>query len=156
MLLLLDINAIFNIEEKNIIISNGSDHELDNVLDSILDATDSVDQTWETMDDDNTTNDESKTKKSKMYHLPVSEYIEWIKNLEKAEFSYYRHDHRVHEGGTKKTPQWSEKWYCHRYGTYESVARKDAMKKPWLVQKKSKKCDCKSYIHVVLPVGSVT
>ncbi|CAG8753095.1 7776_t:CDS:1, partial [Gigaspora rosea] len=38
--LLLDINAIFDIEEEDMVISDGSDHELDNMLDSILDATD--------------------------------------------------------------------------------------------------------------------
>ncbi|RIB26758.1 hypothetical protein C2G38_2029935 [Gigaspora rosea] len=71
--LLLDINAIFDIEEEDMVISDGSDHELDNMLDSILDATDCAGQTWETQDDDNTTNNESETEKSKMYHLLLSD-----------------------------------------------------------------------------------
>ncbi|KAF0433437.1 hypothetical protein F8M41_005071 [Gigaspora margarita] len=61
----LDINAIFDIEEEDMVISDGSDHELDNLLNSILDAMDGAGQTWETQDDDNTTNNESETEISK-------------------------------------------------------------------------------------------
>ncbi|CAG8774165.1 16397_t:CDS:2 [Cetraspora pellucida] len=141
MLLLLDINAIFDIEEEDMIISDGSNYELDNVLDSILDVTDGIGQTWKTRDDNNTTNNKSETEKFKTYDLPVSEYLEWIKNLEKEGLSYYRNDYQVHEGGSRKKNQWSEKWYCHRYGTYESTARKNVTKRPRLVQKESKKCE---------------
>ncbi|CAG8714794.1 9660_t:CDS:1, partial [Scutellospora calospora] len=54
----------------------------------------------------------------------------------------------------KRKNLWSERWYCHRYGAYESVAGKDTNKKPRLVQKETKKCGCKSYINIVLPVNS--
>ncbi|CAG8452690.1 17652_t:CDS:2 [Cetraspora pellucida] len=49
MLLPLDINAIFDIEEEDMIISDGSDYELNNVLDSILDITDGIGQTSKTL-----------------------------------------------------------------------------------------------------------
>ncbi|RIB02242.1 hypothetical protein C2G38_2228374 [Gigaspora rosea] len=118
---------IFDIEEEDMDISDGSDNEFDNVLDHILDATDGVGQVWETQDDDNT----------------------------KLGLSYIKHDHRGQIGLRIKN-KCSERWYCHRYGTYESTAGKDATKKPCLVQKESKKCRYKSYIHVVLPVSSTT
>ncbi|KAF0554408.1 hypothetical protein F8M41_019178 [Gigaspora margarita] len=95
MTLPLDINAIFDIKEEDMVISNGSDHELDNMLDSILYVIDGAGQTWETQDDNNTTINKLETKIG-------SEYLEWIKNLEKVELSYYKHNHWVHEDSTKK------------------------------------------------------
>ncbi|CAG8683294.1 6498_t:CDS:2 [Cetraspora pellucida] len=32
---------------------------------------------------------------------------------------------------TKKTNEWTEKWNCHCYEVYKSVAKKDANKKPF-------------------------
>ncbi|RIB02932.1 hypothetical protein C2G38_2226462, partial [Gigaspora rosea] len=119
-------------------------------------ATDGVGQVWETQDDDNTVQERlAEAGRSKTYRLPVEEYVNWINNLEKSGLSYIKHDHRGQIGLRKKN-EWSERWYCHRYGTYESTAGKDATKKPRLVQKESKKCECKSYIHVILPISSTT
>ncbi|CAG8692749.1 6735_t:CDS:2 [Cetraspora pellucida] len=155
MTLPLSINAIFDIEEEDMDISDGSDNEFDDVLDRMLDATNGAGQIWETVDDDNITEEgTSGTERSKTYNLHVEEYVEWIEGLEKSGLSYIKHDCQA-QIGTRKKNQWSERWYCHRYGTYESTAGKDTMKKPRLVQKETKKCGCKSYITVTLPIGSI-
>ncbi|RIB01784.1 hypothetical protein C2G38_2229680 [Gigaspora rosea] len=133
-LLPIDIDAIFDIdEESDMDISDQlgakpdiSDSEMDDALDRIMDATDGVGEMWEMQDNDETPQDLHNTEKSNPFHLPADSYEEWIKNLEKAELSY------------------------------NSVAEKDSSKKSRLAQKESKKCGCKSYIKVMLPVDSTT
>ncbi|CAG8456539.1 6767_t:CDS:2 [Cetraspora pellucida] len=66
----IDINAIFDIDKKSDI--NISNNELDNILNRIINATDSVKE------------DLNNIEKSKTFHLPVDSYEEWIKNLKKA------------------------------------------------------------------------
>lgn len=149
----LKIDDIFDIDEDVDMDISDSEPDIDNILDSILDASDGTGQAWEVVSDD--TEEESGGETVKTYHFPVNGYAEWIKNLEKSGLSYNRHDRRI-KRGAKKTNEWTERWYCHRYGVYESVAGKDANKKPRLVQKESKKCGCKSYIFIVLPINSST
>ncbi|CAG8769106.1 22578_t:CDS:1 [Cetraspora pellucida] len=103
MILSLGINAIFDIEEEDMDISDDSDNKIDYALDRIFDATDSAGQIWETVDNDNTTEEGSpETERSKTYNLLVEEYVEWIKNLEKAELSYIKHNCRAQIGTRKK------------------------------------------------------
>lgn len=76
-----DINAIFDIDEENDEVNMDiSDSDIDNMLDSILDATNGVDHTWEEVEGDDTI---SESKRFKTYSLPVEEYIKWIKGLER-------------------------------------------------------------------------
>ena len=95
-----------------------------------------------------------KTERMKTYLLPVDEYVKWIKNLEKTGLRYILHDHRSKLGGIRKKCRWTERWHCHRYGTYKSVAGENPKKKLRLAQKETKKCGCKSYISVKLPINS--
>ncbi|CAG8454332.1 7193_t:CDS:2 [Cetraspora pellucida] len=46
--------------------------------------------------------------------------------------------------------------YCHYYGIYNSIAENNSSKKSQLAQKKTKKCECKSYIQVMLTNNSTT
>ncbi len=107
---------------------------------------------WEAVDDDIIQEGTSETERTKTYYFPVGEYAKWIKDLEKAGLKYVRHDRR----SQKKKNQWVERWYCHCYGTYVSVAGKNTNKKPRLAQKESKKHGCKSYIQAILPKNSTT
>ncbi|CAG8694186.1 677_t:CDS:1 [Cetraspora pellucida] len=140
---------IFDIEEE--VDMDISDNELDNTLDSILDASDGVGQVWEVVDDD--LEETSEAEKVKTYHLSVNKYTEWIKNLKKIGLSYNKHDHKTKIGGKRKN-LWTERWFCHHYREYESIAEKNHNKKSCLIQKETKKCGCKSYISVVCPVNS--
>jgi hypothetical protein len=149
------INSIFDINEK-IEEQYGEEIDMemsDGEIDIFLDATDGVGHMWEGVEDDDKMPEESKEEKRvKTYQLPVEEYEAWIRNLERAGLSYFRHDHR---NGSRKY-QWTERWHCHRYGTYKSVAGKNPNKKSRLAQKETKKCGCKSYIRVNLPIDSST
>ncbi|CAG8595649.1 11839_t:CDS:1, partial [Scutellospora calospora] len=54
-----------------------SDNELDDMLNRIFDAMDSVSQIQEIVDDDNTTEKgSSETERFKTYNLPLEEYVE--------------------------------------------------------------------------------
>src|SRR2546423_1638056 len=95
-----NINAIFNIDEE----VEEVDMDLsDNDIDFILDATDGVGHVWEGVEDDNTMSEEtSETERMKTHLLPVDEYTNWIKDLEKAGLSYVKHDRQNQLGGKKK------------------------------------------------------
>ncbi|CAG8536234.1 9560_t:CDS:2, partial [Scutellospora calospora] len=150
-----DINKILDIEEEDQEIDMEFDNDnLDNIIDSILDATDGVGHMWESVDDDNTVSSKSNNERVKIYSLPINEYITWIRDLEKGGLSYVRHDRKSNWYSAKKKNLWTERWYCHRYGTYKSIAGKNLNKKPRIVQKETKKCDCKSFICVTLPINS--
>ena len=150
-----DINSIFDIDEE--METDDIDMDLsDGDIDFILDATDGVGHTWEAIDDDKAPEGSPEAERKKTYLLPVDKYVEWINNLERAGLSYVRHDHRCSSGGIRKKNQWTERWYCHRYGKYKSVAGKNQNKKLRLAQKETKKCGCKSYIHVILSINSST
>src|SRR2546421_7100939 len=156
MLVSRNINSIFDINEE----FEEFDEEVDmdtseDDIDLILDATDGVGHVWKGVEDDKTISEESRdVKRVKTYEIPVEEYEKWIKNLEKAGLSYIRHDRQRKLGGARKMYQWYERWYCHRYGTYKSVAGKNINKKSRLAQKETKKCCCKSYIYVKFPFNS--
>ena len=154
-----DINSIFDINENVDELGKEIDMDIsDDDIDFILDATDGVGHVWEGVEDDDNTMSEgsNEAKRMKTYHIPVEEYEKWIKNLERAGLSYVRHDRQRKLGGNRKLYQWNERWYCHRYGTYKSIAGKNPNKKSRLAQKETKKCGCKSYIHVKLPFYSST
>ncbi|CAG8695140.1 25219_t:CDS:2 [Cetraspora pellucida] len=63
-----------------------SENEFDNTSESILGVINGVGQIWETVDDD--PEKISMIKKAKPYYFLINEYKDWIKNLEKADFSY--------------------------------------------------------------------
>jgi|GEM_PF-5268288 len=152
-----NIDTIFDIDEG---IEEVEDMEIvDEDIDLILNAMDGVGHVWERVEDDvipaEGTKETQETERVKTHLIPVEEYVNWIKDLEKAGLSYVKHDRRNNLGNRKKF-QWMERWYCHRYGTYKSVAGKDLNKKPRLAQKETKKCGCKSYIYIKLPIGSST
>ncbi|CAG8785596.1 24904_t:CDS:1, partial [Cetraspora pellucida] len=150
-----DINTIFDIDEDSDM--DISDHEIDDALNMIMNATDGIGETWEMKNDDETPQNSQSIERSKTFYLSVNTYQEWITNLEKAGLSYLRHERKVlGAGSTRKKNVWTEQWYCHHHGTYTSAAGKDPAKKPRLTQKESKKCRCKSYIQVVLPIDSNT
>src|ERR1044071_5899446 len=113
MLIPSDINTIFDIDKK----VDKVDMEIcDSDVDSILDATDGVGQTWEVVKDDNTISEGmSEIERFKTYSFSVEEYEKWIKNLEKAGLSYVRHDRRNQLDGVRKKFRWTEQWYYHRY-----------------------------------------
>lgn len=123
MLILLDIDAIFDIEEEVDEVDMGvSNSDVDNILDSILDATDGVGHTWESVEDDNLIPEDMPDKDQfKIYSFPIEEYMDWIKSLEKAGLSYVRHDRQNQFGSAKKKNQWSERWYCHRKGKRDMI-----------------------------------
>src|SRR5947199_10366985 len=109
------INVIFDIDEE-LKETEVVDIDInDDDIDQILNATDGTGYTWEQVKDDD--NEE----RVKTYSLSIDEYENWIKNLEKAGLSYVKHDHRYQLGGRKKY-KWTERWFCHRYGSYKSVA----------------------------------
>ncbi|CAG8782576.1 21429_t:CDS:1 [Cetraspora pellucida] len=150
-----DINNILDIEEEDQEIDMEFDNDnIDNIIDSILDATDGVGHMWESVEDDNTVSSESNNERVKIYLLPINEYVMWIRDLEKGGLNYVRHDHRSNWCSAKRKNLWTEHWYCHRYGIYKSIAGKNLNKKPRIVQKETKKYDCKSFIHVTLPINS--
>ena len=84
-----DINAFFDIDdidkEINEVDMDVNDSNIDNMLDSVLDATNDVGHIWEEVDDDNTIPEGNQFK---TYSFPVKEYINWIKDLEKMGLSY--------------------------------------------------------------------
>jgi hypothetical protein len=122
-----DIEAIFDINE--VADMDISDNELDDTLDRILDATDGVGQMWEIVDDYNTMNEGlQEIERVKTYSFPVAEYEKWIKDLGKAGLNYVLHEHRQQPGMRNKN-KWTERWQCHRYGTYKSIAGKNPHKK---------------------------
>ncbi|CAB4408138.1 unnamed protein product [Rhizophagus irregularis] len=84
-----------------------------------------------TYDDDKVPEGSTETERKKTYSLPVEEYVKWIKDLEKAGLSYIR---------------------LLRIQEHKSIAGKNQNKKSQLAQKETKKCGCKSYIHVTLPL----
>jgi hypothetical protein len=147
----INISTIFDIGEEELEeIEEVVDMDInDDDIDQILDAKDGVGHMWEQKDDDKETSEE----RIKTYIFPIEEYENWIKNLKKAGLSYVKHDRRCQLGSRRKY-QWTEKWYCHRHGAYESVAGKNLDKKPRLAQKETKKCGCKSCINVNLPINS--
>ncbi|CAG8649916.1 10549_t:CDS:1, partial [Cetraspora pellucida] len=103
MLLLSGIDTIFDIEEEeNMNISDNSDNGLNDMLNQILDATDSVGQVSERQDNDIIQQESSETERFKTYYLSVKEYTEWIRNLERARLSYNKHDYKWHTGGSRK------------------------------------------------------
>ncbi|CAG8469624.1 11843_t:CDS:1, partial [Scutellospora calospora] len=79
--------------EKNIDISNSSNNRLDDILNQILDATDSISQIKKRQDNNIIQQELLETKRFKMYYLLVEEYKEWIKNLERARLSYNKHNY---------------------------------------------------------------
>src|SRR3989337_1706944 len=85
MLISLDIDAIFDIEEEvDEVDMDVSNSDVDNILDSILDATDGVGHTWESMEDDNLIPEDMSDKDQfKTYSFPVEEYMDWIKVLKR-------------------------------------------------------------------------
>ena len=93
------INIIFDIneelEETEVVDMDINDDDID----QILNVTDGVGYTWEQVKDDN--NEE----RVKTYSFSIDE--NWIKNLEKAGFSYVKHDCRCQLGGRKKY-KWTE------------------------------------------------
>ncbi|KAF0506305.1 hypothetical protein F8M41_019155 [Gigaspora margarita] len=110
-LLPIDIDTIFDIEKE--FDMDISDKEIDDALDRIIDATDSVTllfdfffvvfgKMWEMQENDKTTQNPHNTKKSKIFYLFANSYEEWIKNLEKAELSYIRHEHKAKENVFRK------------------------------------------------------
>ncbi|RIB04219.1 hypothetical protein C2G38_2222975 [Gigaspora rosea] len=153
-----DINTIFDIyEEVEEIDIDVSENDMDITLDSILDATDSVGHMWEAVEDDKMVPEGLlESERVKTYSLPLDEYVTWIKNLEKAGLSYVRHDRRSKLDSVRKKNQRTERWYFHRYGSYESIAGKNPNKKPRTTQKETKKCGCKSSICITPPINSST
>ncbi|CAG8466390.1 11998_t:CDS:1, partial [Racocetra fulgida] len=73
---------------------NISDHELDDTINRIMDATDGVGEIWE-MENDDISQDSQNGEKSKTNNIPVDSYEAWQKNLEKAGLSYIRHEHKA-------------------------------------------------------------
>ncbi|CAI2191671.1 13309_t:CDS:1, partial [Funneliformis geosporum] len=61
-----------------------SENEFDDVLDHVLDATDGIGQEWEALNDGILQEGTSETKRTKTYYLPLGEYAQWIKTLEKS------------------------------------------------------------------------
>src|SRR2546426_1180896 len=106
MLISTDINAFFDIDavdkKSDEIDMNVSNSDVDNMLDSILDATIGISHIWKEVDDDNTI---PESKIFKTHFFPVEEYIYWIKGLEKAGLSYIQYDHQNVLGGIRKKNQ---------------------------------------------------
>ncbi|CAG8716533.1 10220_t:CDS:2 [Cetraspora pellucida] len=71
MILLLSINTIFNIEEKDIDIRDGKAIEDDNIIEEGTE----------------------RTKRSKTYNLHIKKYVEWIEGLKKLKLSYIKYDY---------------------------------------------------------------
>ncbi|KAF0428721.1 hypothetical protein F8M41_005831 [Gigaspora margarita] len=91
-----DINTIFDIhEEAEEMDTDLSQADMDNVFDTILNATDGIGHEWELIEDDNVASERtSEPERVKSYSLPVDGYKTWIQNLESAGLRYVCHDRR--------------------------------------------------------------
>ncbi|CAG8538824.1 16229_t:CDS:2 [Cetraspora pellucida] len=72
---------------------------------------------YEVVDDNNLISEKTlNTEKVKIFLLSESDYITWIKSLEKQ----------------------TEWWFCHHYGIYKSIAEENSNKNPELRKKNPK------------------